>query len=138
MKGHTQRQIAEISKIALVTVNEDIPVLQAEAKQNISRYIDEYLSAEYENCLDGLNSILVQAWTMSSDAESDKKERTQWPRIISTKATGGTQVIVNSKEEALAGTSGTSFDFSRSFILQQNTGHRVLVSLPMANFLTNY
>ena len=46
--------------------------------------------------------ILVQALAMSSDAESDKKERTQWPRIISTKATGGTQVIVNSKEEALA------------------------------------
>ena len=77
MKGHTQRQIAEILKIALVTVNEDLKYLRLQAKQNISRYIDEYLPAEYENCLDGLNSILVQAWAMSSDAESDRRERTQ-------------------------------------------------------------
>ena len=35
------------------------------AKDNISKYIEEYLPAEYENCLDGLNDILTEAWTMS-------------------------------------------------------------------------
>ena len=47
------------------------------AKESISKYIEEYLPAEYENCLDGLNDILTEAWTMSKDADSDKRERTQ-------------------------------------------------------------
>lgn len=38
----------------------------------ISRYIEEYLPAEYENCLDGLNDILQEAWTISKDVDSDK------------------------------------------------------------------
>jgi hypothetical protein len=35
------------------------------------------LPAEYENCLDGLNSILTEAWQMSGDTKSDKRERMQ-------------------------------------------------------------
>jgi hypothetical protein len=65
VKGHSQRQIASIMKIALVTVNEDLQWLRLQAKDNISKYIDEYLPAEYENCLNGLNEILTQAWDMS-------------------------------------------------------------------------
>jgi hypothetical protein len=78
VKGHTQRQIATILKIALVTVNEDLQHMRQQAKENIKRYIDEYLPAEYENCLDGLNSILTEAWAMSLDCgASDKRERMQ-------------------------------------------------------------
>jgi hypothetical protein len=47
------------------------------AKEEISKYIEEYLPAEYENCLDGLNDILKEAWTLSTDADSDKRERMQ-------------------------------------------------------------
>ena len=75
VKGHTQRQIAGILKVALVTVNEDLQYLRLQAKQNITRYINEYLPAEYENCLDGLNNILTEAWQMSLDGE--KRERMQ-------------------------------------------------------------
>ncbi|MGA7370102.1 MAG: hypothetical protein WBX01_13310 [Nitrososphaeraceae archaeon] len=69
VKGHSQRQIAIILKIGLASVNEDLQFLRNKARANISRYIDEYLPAEYENCLDGLNSILTEAWQMSLDGE---------------------------------------------------------------------
>jgi hypothetical protein len=75
VKGHNQRQIANILKVGLASVNEDLQYLRQQAKQNITRYINEYLPAEYENCLDGLNNILTEAWQMS--LEGEKKERMQ-------------------------------------------------------------
>ena len=75
VKGHNQRQIATILKIGLASVNEDLQYLRARARDNIRHYIDEYLPAEYENCLDGLNNILTEAWQMS--LEGEKRERMQ-------------------------------------------------------------
>lgn len=49
--------------------------MRQDAKQNIKHYIDEYLPAEYQHCLDGLNKIMKKAWQMS--LEGDKKERMQ-------------------------------------------------------------
>ena len=69
IKGYSQRKIAEIMKISLALVNEDLQHLRNRARDNISKYIDEYLPAEYENCLDGLNNILTEAWQMSLDGE---------------------------------------------------------------------
>ena len=77
VKGYTQRRIADTLKISLTLVNEDLQYLRLKAEDNISRYIVEYLPAEYENCLYGLNNILTEAWVMSADAESDKRERMQ-------------------------------------------------------------
>lgn len=75
MKGHNQRQIANILKVGLTSVNEDLQCLRQQAKENIRHYINEYLPVEYENCLDGLNEIMAQAWQMSLDG--DKRERMQ-------------------------------------------------------------
>jgi hypothetical protein len=75
IKGHNQRQIASILRVGLASVNEDLQYLRQQAKQNITKYINEYLPAEYENCLDGLNNILTEAWQMSLDGE--KRERMQ-------------------------------------------------------------
>jgi hypothetical protein len=47
------------------------------AKENISKYLEEYLPAEYENCLDGLNGILKEAWAISTGTDSGKRERMQ-------------------------------------------------------------
>jgi predicted transcriptional regulator len=77
VKGYTQRRIADILKISLALINEDLQYLRLKAKENISRYIDEYLPAEFDNCLDGLNNILTEAWFMSVDKESDRRERMQ-------------------------------------------------------------
>lgn len=64
-------------KVSPALVNEDLQYLRNKARDNISRYIEEYLPAEYENCLEGLNDILIEARAMTSDAESDKRERLQ-------------------------------------------------------------
>ena len=64
-------------KVSPALVNEDLQYLRNKARDNISRYIEEYLPAEYENCLEGLNDILIEAWAMASDAESDRRERMQ-------------------------------------------------------------
>jgi hypothetical protein len=75
VKGNNQRQIATILKISLTSVNEDLQYFRNEARENIAKYIDEYLPAEYENCLTGLNNILNEAWNMS--LEGEKRERMQ-------------------------------------------------------------
>ncbi|MGB7663650.1 MAG: hypothetical protein WBL67_13030 [Nitrososphaeraceae archaeon] len=75
VRGYSQRKIAEIMKISSTLVNEDLQFLRKRAKGNITTYIDEYLPAEYENCLDGLNNILTEAWLMSMEGE--KRERMQ-------------------------------------------------------------
>ena len=77
VKGYSQRKIADIMKVSPALVNEDLQYLRNRARNNISRYIEEYLPAEYENCLDGLNDILTETWTISKDADSDKRERMQ-------------------------------------------------------------
>ena len=75
VKGYSQRHIATTLKVGLASINEDLQYLRAQARNNIRHYIDEYLPAEYENCLDGLNNILTEAWQMSLDGE--KRERMQ-------------------------------------------------------------
>lgn len=77
VKGYTQRKIADTLKVSLALVNEDLQYLRNKARDNISRYTEEFLPAEYENCLEGLNDILTEAWNMSTDAASDKRERMQ-------------------------------------------------------------
>jgi len=54
----------------------DISILTRESKDNIRKYIDERLPAEYEKCLVGLTSILKEAWNTASKAE-DKREKLQ-------------------------------------------------------------
>lgn len=77
VKGYSQRRIADAMKVSLALVNEDLQYLRNKAKENISMYLEEYLPAEYENCLDGLNDILQEAWAISTGADSDKRVRMQ-------------------------------------------------------------
>lgn len=77
VKGYSQRHIATTLKVGLASVNEDLQYLRARARDNIRHYIDEYLPAEYENCLEGLNEIMTEAWNISTDAGSDKREKMQ-------------------------------------------------------------
>jgi hypothetical protein len=58
--GHNQRRITSILKIGLASINEDLQYLRGLAKENISKSINEYLPAEYENCLDRLNNIIKE------------------------------------------------------------------------------
>jgi hypothetical protein len=58
-----------------VSRNEDVAYLRQQAKENITRYVDERLPEEYEKCLVGLNSILKEAWTMSQTDDSIKSDK---------------------------------------------------------------
>jgi hypothetical protein len=65
-KGETsQSEIARILQVDRSTICRDVDYLRLQAKENISKYVDERLPEEYEKCLVGLNSILKEAWTIS-------------------------------------------------------------------------
>jgi hypothetical protein len=77
IKGYTQRDIAAALQVSLGLIEKDMAFLRLTAKENIQKFIDEYLPAEYENCLDGLSNIMKEAWAVSTDSKSDKRERLQ-------------------------------------------------------------
>jgi Trp operon repressor len=56
-KGYVQREISQILKVGLATVNRDISYLRNETKTSIERYIDGRLPEEYEKCMIGLEAV---------------------------------------------------------------------------------
>jgi hypothetical protein len=64
IKGYTQRDIAAELKVPLTDVNRDLKYLRQQAKENIGHYIDDYLPAEYQYCLDALNMIVKEMWAL--------------------------------------------------------------------------
>jgi hypothetical protein len=75
-KGLSQADIARTLQVNESTISRDISYLNTQAKNNIRKYIDERLPAEYEKCLVGLTSILKEAWITAAKAE-DKREKLQ-------------------------------------------------------------
>jgi hypothetical protein len=74
-KGETsQSEIARILHVDRSTICRDVDYLRQQAKENITKYVDEWLPEEYENCLFGLNHILKEAWMMSQ-TESIKGDK---------------------------------------------------------------
>jgi hypothetical protein len=57
--------------ISQPTIHRDIVILRQQAKQNITKYIDEQLPAEYQKCLTGITSIMKESWKAADKAESD-------------------------------------------------------------------
>jgi transposase len=74
-KGLTQSDISKILQISISTISRDLYFLREQAKDNLKKYINERLPAEYEKCLVGLTSILKEAWITS--ATEDKREKLQ-------------------------------------------------------------
>jgi hypothetical protein len=75
-QGETnQSEIARILQTDRSIVCRDVAYLRQQAKENITRYVDERLPEEYEKCLVGLNSILKEAWTMSQTGDSVKSDK---------------------------------------------------------------
>jgi DNA-binding transcriptional regulator LsrR (DeoR family) len=80
-KGETsQSEIARILQVDRSTICRDVDYLRKQAKENITRYVDERLPEEYEKCLVGLNNILKEAWTMSQ-AENIKGDKIKADKI---------------------------------------------------------
>ena len=81
IKGYTQRDIAEELPVPLTDVNRDLKYLRLKAKENIQPYIDEYLPAEYQHCLDALNMIVKGMWALKPE---DNRELMQSRSLIKT------------------------------------------------------
>ena len=75
-KGYNQIETAKILQVDVSTICRDVSYLKLQSKDNIKKYIDEKLPEEYEKCMTGLNSILREAWTISSNSP-DKREKIQ-------------------------------------------------------------
>ena len=76
-KGLTEREIANTLSISQPTIHRDITVLKQQAKENISKYIDEQLPAEYQKCLVGITAIMNESWYTATKAESEGDRRDQ-------------------------------------------------------------
>jgi hypothetical protein len=70
-----QSEIARILQVDRSIVCRDVAYLRQQAKENITRYVDERLPEEYEKCLVGLNNILKEAWTISQTDDSVKSDK---------------------------------------------------------------
>jgi hypothetical protein len=70
-----QSEIARILHVDRSMVCRDVAYLRQQAKENITRYVEERLPEEYEKCLVGLNSILKEVWTISQTDESIKSDK---------------------------------------------------------------
>ena len=79
IKGYTPRDIAAELQVPLTDVNRDLKYLRLKAKQNIRHYIDEYLPAEYQYCLDALNMIVKEMWAIKTE---DNRELMQSRSLI--------------------------------------------------------
>jgi predicted solute-binding protein len=79
IKGWTQRDIAYELKRDVAMINRDLKYMRQQAKQNIQHYIDEYLPAEYQHCLDTLNMIIKEMWQLRTE---DNRELVQARTLI--------------------------------------------------------
>jgi hypothetical protein len=76
-KGYSGRDIAKIFQISHPTIVRDVQYLRRQAKDNIAKYIDEQLPAEYHKCLVGVTAILKDSWYTAAKAESEGDRREQ-------------------------------------------------------------
>lgn len=76
-KGYSEREITSVLQISPATAHRDIVYLNQQAKEKISKYIDERLPAEYQKCLVGIRAIMKESWSTaaSAEAEGDKRDK---------------------------------------------------------------
>ena len=79
IKGYTQREVSTELLVALAQVNKDLKYMRQEAKHNTQHYMDEYLPAEFQHCLDALNMIVKEMWNMETE---DNRELMQSRTLI--------------------------------------------------------
>jgi hypothetical protein len=63
----------------LQIVEKDLKYLREQSKHNIEHYIDKYLPAEFQHCLDALNMIVKEMWTLQPE---DNRELMQSRTLI--------------------------------------------------------
>jgi hypothetical protein len=76
-KGYTHGDIAKILHVDRSVISRDITYLNQQAKENVQKYIDVKLPAEYEKCIMGLTSILKESWDMAQQQDIERPEKIQ-------------------------------------------------------------
>jgi hypothetical protein len=76
-KGYNQRQIASMIQVSKTTIVYDQLYLKTKAKDNMKKYVDDTLPAEYEKCLNGISLVLREAWNIYQNEESRGTHRIQ-------------------------------------------------------------
>ena len=75
--GYSNREISSTLKIPHSTVDRDIIVLRAEAKEQIRKYITDQVPYEYKKALAGLEGIIKYMSSIISDDNKETKEKMQ-------------------------------------------------------------
>ena len=75
--GFSNREISSTLKIPHATVDRDIIVLRAEAKEQIRKYITDQVPYEYKKTLAGLEGIIKYMSSIISDDNKETKEKMQ-------------------------------------------------------------
>ena len=71
--GYSIREIESILKIPRSTIGRDLILLRKQAKENISKYIDERLPFEYQKTLAGLDSIIRNMSNIIAQSTGNKE-----------------------------------------------------------------
>lgn len=71
-RGKTQRQIATELKISKGKTYQIVQQIKKEAKENIKKYVNEELPAQFENTLSGLNQIIDITWNSVDKADNER------------------------------------------------------------------
>jgi hypothetical protein len=61
-QGRTEREIAQVLKVANGTVHRDILYLNKQARESLQVHIQERLPEQYQKCNNGLTQVLKMAW----------------------------------------------------------------------------
>ncbi len=71
IKGNTQYLIADILKVSQTTVSRDIDYLREQAGQNMQTHLQDRLPEEYENCMAGINQVLMMSWDIATKGQGN-------------------------------------------------------------------
>lgn len=57
-QGYSEREVGEILKVSDTAVHRDLAFIRRQAKENLSKHIDEKIPEEVEKAMSGLNTVL--------------------------------------------------------------------------------
>lgn len=72
-KSLTQREIASKMHVSPATVNRTLQHLRQQAKDNISKYVDETLPYEYDRILCGIDNIIKNCWAKAEGTSNNRE-----------------------------------------------------------------
>src|SRR5829696_1478960 len=73
-KGMQQKDVANTLNVSEATVTLDIKALQDKSEQSLNTLAKKTLPYMYEKCIDGINEIIKECWTIYNANKEDSPE----------------------------------------------------------------